>query len=100
MRILNRSQVITELESLGFSAEVLERYKRLLTRPYGMILVTGLLAFLGFTILRYRERLITGLATRWVMNRGRASSLGERVLIIGAGECGQLAAWPFRMRMK
>lgn len=41
LRILNRSQVITELESLGFTAEVLERYKRLLTRPYGMILVTG-----------------------------------------------------------
>jgi hypothetical protein len=61
--------------------------------PRGMILVTGLLAFIGFTVLRYRERLVTGLASRWVLSRSRTSTLGERVLIIGAGECGQLAAW-------
>jgi len=61
--------------------------------PPGMILVTGLLSFLGFTILRYRERLLTGLATRWLSSRGKVSVLGERVLIVGAGECGQLAAW-------
>ena len=61
--------------------------------PPGMILVAGLLAFLGFTILRYRERLVTGLASRWVNYRGKVSVLGERVLIVGAGECGQLAGW-------
>lgn len=41
MRILNRSQVITELVSLGYTMEMLENYKRLITRPFGMILVTG-----------------------------------------------------------
>jgi len=61
--------------------------------PPGMLLVSGLLAFLGFLTLRYRARLITGLATRWLHHRGRISVLGERVLIVGAGECGQLAAW-------
>jgi FlaA1/EpsC-like NDP-sugar epimerase len=58
-----------------------------------MILIIGLLAFFGFTAIRYRERLITGLATRWVSYRSGLGSLGDRVLIVGAGECGQMAAW-------
>jgi FlaA1/EpsC-like NDP-sugar epimerase len=73
---------------------VIDRF--LLIRPLlppGLILVAGLFSFLGFTILRFRERLLTGLATRWVNLRGKVSILGERVLIVGAGECGQLAAW-------
>jgi lipopolysaccharide/colanic/teichoic acid biosynthesis glycosyltransferase len=61
--------------------------------PLGMILVSGLLAFLGFVSVRYRERLLTGLATRWLWRREAVSAIGERVLIVGAGECGLLASW-------
>ena len=41
MRILDRSRIILTLEGLNFSADMLDRYRRLITKPYGMILVTG-----------------------------------------------------------
>ena len=64
--------------------------------PPGTIIVAGVFAFLGFFAIRYRDRLLTGLATRWLWKRiasGASSGMGERVLIVGAGECGLLAAW-------
>jgi lipopolysaccharide/colanic/teichoic acid biosynthesis glycosyltransferase len=61
--------------------------------PLGMVIVAGLLAFLGFTAVRYRERLLTGLATQWLWRRPKRHGMGERVLIVGAGECAQLAIW-------
>lgn len=61
--------------------------------PPGMIIEFGIIAFLGFTIVRYRGRIFTGLATRWVQLRSTSITLGERILIVGAGECGQLACW-------
>jgi hypothetical protein len=64
--------------------------------PLGMIVVSGLLAFLGFVAVRYRERLLTGLATYWLERRGGRYGLGERVLIVGAGECALLATWLLR----
>jgi lipopolysaccharide/colanic/teichoic acid biosynthesis glycosyltransferase len=44
-------------------------------------------------VARYRLRLITGLATRWIDFRKRGYGTGERVLIIGAGEGSEFAAW-------
>jgi type IV pilus assembly protein PilB len=41
MRILNRSHIIVNLEGLNYSPSMLERYRRLISKPYGMILVTG-----------------------------------------------------------
>lgn len=41
MRILDRSTSLTELEALGFPAVTLEKYKKLISTPYGMLLVTG-----------------------------------------------------------
>lgn len=41
MRILDRTQVIMTLEGLNFTADMFDRYRKLITRPYGMILVTG-----------------------------------------------------------
>lgn len=41
MRILDRSQIIMNLAGLHFSPDMLERYQRLIAKPYGMILVTG-----------------------------------------------------------
>lgn len=61
--------------------------------PLGMVFVSGLLAFLGFVTFRYRERLLSGLATRWLWSRGTRYGIGEQVLIVGAGECGLLASW-------
>ena len=61
--------------------------------PPGLILIAAALSFLGFVITRYRSRLITGLASRWVTWRGVKSIAGERVLIVGGGDTGQFAAW-------
>jgi type IV pilus assembly protein PilB len=41
MRILDRSRVILTLGGLNFTPDMLQHYRRLITRPYGMILVTG-----------------------------------------------------------
>lgn len=64
--------------------------------PIGMWITISFLAFSGFLIVRYRTRLVTGLATRWLQWRGASTHLGERVLIVGAGEMAQLVASFFR----
>ena len=69
---------------------------RELNLPVGLWITISLLAFLGFLVVRYRTRLLTGLATRWLQLRGAATRMGERVLIVGAGEMAQLAAGFFR----
>jgi len=61
--------------------------------PQGMLLITGLFAFLGCLSVRYRDRLLTGIMSRWLWHRRRAGSVGELVLIVGAGEASQLAIW-------
>ncbi|MBN2549720.1 MAG: sugar transferase [Anaerolineales bacterium] len=61
--------------------------------PTGMIVMASALAFAGYLAVRYRTRLVTGLATRWLAWRGFARAAQERVLIIGGGETGQFAAW-------
>ncbi len=61
--------------------------------PSGLLVVTGLLSFVGFAALRYRMRIITGLSAHWITLRGRSAAVSERVLVVGAGEAGQLAAY-------
>ena len=41
LRILDKSQAILDIDVLGFDSEVLSRFKSLLRRPYGLILVCG-----------------------------------------------------------
>lgn len=41
LRILDRSRLVFELEELGFSATLREKFEKLLTAPHGIILVTG-----------------------------------------------------------
>ena len=68
----------------------------LVSRPLlqtGMIWTFGFLAYFGFVVTRYRERLITGLASRWMQKRVKSNAVGEHVLVVGAGECGELAIW-------
>ena len=60
--------------------------------PISLILLAASLSFVGFVLVRYRSRLITGLATRWVNIRGKAPPAQERGLIIGGGETGQYAS--------
>ena len=41
MRLLDKSNVMLDLEDLGFSEKALKRFRTSFTRPYGAILVTG-----------------------------------------------------------
>ena len=41
LRVLDKKNIISGLEQLGFFPEVLHRWRILLDEPYGMILVTG-----------------------------------------------------------
>ena len=65
--------------------------------PPGMIIVTGVFSYIGFIAVRYRGRLFEGLLIGWLnLRTGSMRSLGERVLIVGAGEMGQLTTWLLR----
>lgn len=41
LRLLDKTARIKNLAALGFAAPALERFRQLITRPYGMVLVTG-----------------------------------------------------------
>jgi len=41
MRLLDRSSVFLPLEELGFSPDIRVKFERLITRPHGILLVTG-----------------------------------------------------------
>lgn len=41
IRILDKNRLILQLEELGFDGPVLEKFRHLITQPYGMILLTG-----------------------------------------------------------
>jgi len=63
------------------------------TLPFDFILNFSLLMIFGMVLLRYRDRLVTGLSDRWLRQRGERKTLGERVLIVGAGDGGEVAVW-------
>ena len=63
--------------------------------PLPVILIGAILSLAGFITVRYRERLITSTATRWLRLRGGMHIIGERVLIVGCGENSGLANWLF-----
>jgi lipopolysaccharide/colanic/teichoic acid biosynthesis glycosyltransferase len=64
--------------------------------PADFVATSSLVVMAGFVIARYRTRLLTGLAKRWVELRKSSLGVGERVLIIGAGNAGEFAAWMLR----
>jgi len=61
--------------------------------PLGILILTGALSFIGFSMTRYRERLLTGFASRWLKIRSKNVHVGERAIIIGAGELGVKTSW-------
>jgi lipopolysaccharide/colanic/teichoic acid biosynthesis glycosyltransferase len=61
--------------------------------PRGMIIAAALLALAGFITVRYRGRLVRGLAYRWLARTWSAVNARDRVLIVGGGTAGQFVAW-------
>jgi lipopolysaccharide/colanic/teichoic acid biosynthesis glycosyltransferase len=60
--------------------------------PSELIFTIGLVVLIGVVATRYRWRLMTGFASLR-LSRRNSFSVGERVLIIGAGEESQFATW-------
>ena len=61
--------------------------------PAVLLMIVGLVSWLGFVVVRYRLRLVSGAAQHWLNMRPATTSLiGERALIIGAGIVGRWAA--------
>jgi len=58
-----------------------------------LIFLIGLFTAAVGLLLRFRLRLITGFASRWLRLRGERGGTGERVIILGAGEGGQVVNW-------
>jgi diguanylate cyclase (GGDEF)-like protein len=64
--------------------------------PIVIILSIGLLAQFGFLVARFRFRIFTSIASRWLRWRQYSPGMGERVLIVGLGEEFNIAAWLLR----
>jgi FlaA1/EpsC-like NDP-sugar epimerase len=60
--------------------------------PVTMIFTIGLMSSIGFVAVRYRWRLLTGFASRWLSWRDNKGVV-ERVLIVGSGEGSSVANW-------
>jgi lipopolysaccharide/colanic/teichoic acid biosynthesis glycosyltransferase len=71
----------------------------LLVRPESFIAIrvgalAPIVAFTGFVLVRYRMRLLSGFASRWLKaRRGGAAAVKERVLVVGGGDTGRFVAW-------
>ena len=61
--------------------------------PFVFVFTASLVVLLSCVMARYRLRLLTGLASRWIGLRRSGYGAGERVLIVGAGEGGSFASW-------
>jgi FlaA1/EpsC-like NDP-sugar epimerase len=62
-------------------------------RFFGVILGASVLSLFGVIIVRYWERLASGLASRLVTRRLHTQSVRERVLIVGSGRTAEHISW-------
>ncbi len=67
--------------------------------PTRMIVFIGAVAGFGFLSTRYRLRLLSTVARRWVDWRQGTSNVGERVLIVGSGEGSRIANYLLKQRI-
>jgi lipopolysaccharide/colanic/teichoic acid biosynthesis glycosyltransferase len=61
--------------------------------PYEMVALIGVFITFSSLAIRYRLRLVTSFASRWLNWRGEKTGFGERMLILGAGEGGEIVHW-------
>jgi diguanylate cyclase (GGDEF)-like protein len=66
--------------------------------PAVMILFIGMAAGFGFLVIRYRLRLLSSVARRWVSWRREDSHVGEHVLVVGMGEANKIANYLLRQK--
>jgi lipopolysaccharide/colanic/teichoic acid biosynthesis glycosyltransferase len=61
--------------------------------PMRLVISASVLALAGFICVRYRSRLMVGLIEWLLRFQSQAEGIRERVLIVGANQAGQHAAW-------
>lgn len=61
--------------------------------PPQMLFIAAMIASAGFVLVRYRNRLMSVLMSRWVRLTKTVSQAQERILIVGSGESGRFLAW-------
>ena len=61
--------------------------------PFSLIWLIGITMLIGLVFVRYRDRLFTGLANRWLLLRGPKASFAERILVVGAGNLAEMTIW-------
>ncbi len=67
--------------------------------PLSVVVVAHFVALAGFTGIRYQSRLISGLSWRWkAIWYHQFPVQAVRVLIVGAGDTGQVTAWRLKHR--
>lgn len=88
--------IIASVVLVIFFSMLFEMYIPGLEVPNGYIIAAGTVVGIGFLMARYRLRLVTGLASRWVRLRDTGFGVGERVLVVGAGAGGELVTWLLR----
>jgi lipopolysaccharide/colanic/teichoic acid biosynthesis glycosyltransferase len=92
--------VVRLFVSCGLVTSILVLAQRLIAPahklPLPFVFTVGLTVSLSFVAVRYRLRLVTGLASRWIQLRNSGYGAGERVLVVGAGRGSMFAAWLLR----
>jgi lipopolysaccharide/colanic/teichoic acid biosynthesis glycosyltransferase len=61
--------------------------------PFSLIWLIGITMLIGLVFVRFRDRLFTGLANRWLLLRGPKASFAERILVVGAGNLAEMTIW-------
>ena len=64
--------------------------------PVSLIILMTIFTLVASLLARYRIRLLTAIASRFLSWRSAKGGFGERVLIVGAGEGGQVVNWLLR----
>jgi lipopolysaccharide/colanic/teichoic acid biosynthesis glycosyltransferase len=64
--------------------------------PVALIILMTIFTLVASLFARYRIRLVTAIASRFLSWRTAKGGFGERVLILGAGEGGQVVSWLLR----
>lgn len=90
--VLTSTATLIIVLALGY-LRVYEKWIPYPNLPAQMIFTIGIISSIGFIILRYRLRLLSGISSLWMRSRRKSLVSSERVLIVGSGEGSEIANW-------
>jgi diguanylate cyclase (GGDEF)-like protein len=93
IRLTISSLFVTAMILTANYLQSIRHFLSLPSLPTRMIVFICAVAGFGFLSTRYRFRLLSAIARRWVDWRQGTSNVGERVLIVGSGEGSRIATY-------